>query len=169
LQSFALNLPQSIGSTRLRALRPTDLARFAAYRADAVLAEYQGWEPMDLAAAESFLRETASVTHFNPGGWIQLAIAESDLDELVGDVGLYLSEDCTYAELGFTLARAEHGKGHATRAAELAIAQVFRIASVREIRAVLHRAKFVQTGTRDVEFKGKPCTEMIFTRGRSEA
>ena len=63
----------------------TDLARFATYRADFDLAEYQSWEPMDRAAAEAFLRETASATHFIPGGWIQLAIADVAQDELVGE------------------------------------------------------------------------------------
>jgi RimJ/RimL family protein N-acetyltransferase len=180
LLSSTLELPRTIGSTRLRALRSTDLARFASYRADPGLAEYQSWEPMDKAAAKSFLLETASATHFAPGGWIQLAIADSTRDELLGDVGLYLSEDRTYAELGFTLAREEHGKGHATRAAELAVDQVFRLATVLEVRAitdqlnqasvaVLRRARFVQTGTRDAMFKGKPCIELLFARGRSEA
>jgi RimJ/RimL family protein N-acetyltransferase len=135
---------------------------------------------MDRPAAESFLLETASATHFVPGGWIQLAIADSTLDELVGDVGLYLSEDLTYAELGFTVAREGQGKGHATRAAELAVAQVFRLATVLQVRAitdqlnqasvaVLRRAKFVQTGFREAVFKGKPCTELLFARSRSEA
>jgi aminoglycoside 6'-N-acetyltransferase len=134
---------------------------------------------MDHAAAESFLREAASATHFIPGAWIQLAIADSTLDELVGDLGLFLSDDCRFAELGFTLARAGQGKGHATRAVELAVEQVFRLTSVLEVRAVtdelnrasvavLRRARFVQTGTREAVFKGKPCTEVLFARGRSE-
>lgn len=180
MQSLALELPQSLGSTRLRALRPTDLSRFVSYRADPGLAEYQSWEPMDQTAAASFLRETASATHFKPGGWIQLAIADSALDELVGDIGLFLSEDCTYAELGFTLARSAQGKGHATRAAQLAVDQVFRLAPVLEIRAVtdqlnqasvavLGRANFVKTGTQEAVFKGKPCIEVLFARRRSEA
>ena len=135
---------------------------------------------MNHAAAESFLNETADATHLNPGGWIQLAVAGVALDELLGDVGLFLSEDCTYAELGFTLARSEQGRGHATRAVELAAQQAFRLATVREIRAVtdernhpsiavLRRAKFVESGTRESVFKGKPCTEVLFARGRSEA
>lgn len=177
LQPWALDLPQCIGPTRLRALRLSDLARFASYRADAGLAEFQSWDPMDPAAAESFLSENASVTHLNPGGWVQLAVADSVSDELVGDVGLFLSEDSTYAELGFTLARSAHGKGHATRAAELAVEQVFRLATVLEVRAVtdqlnqasvsvLRRAGFVQTGTREAVFKSKPCTEVLYARGR---
>lgn len=114
MQFFPLELPQSKDSTRLRSLRPSDLVRFAKYRADPRLAEYQNWEPMNLAAATSFMSETAGATHLIPGGWIQLAIADAASDELAGDVGLFLSLDCTFAELGFTLARSEQGKGHAT-------------------------------------------------------
>lgn len=179
-QSLALDLPQSIGSTRLRVLRSTDLKRFASYRADPGLAEYQSREPMDQAAAECFLGETASATHFKPGAWIQLAIADATLDRLLGDVGLFLSEDCTCAELGFTLARDSQGTGHATRAVRMAIDQVFRLESVRQIRAVtdqrnhasvavLVRADFVRTGSREVVFKGLPCVELLFARARSDA
>jgi aminoglycoside 6'-N-acetyltransferase len=135
---------------------------------------------MSHEAARSFLSETVDATHLTPGRWTQLAIADRDSDELLGDLGLYLSEDGTFSELGFTLARAEQGKGHATRAVELAMQQAFRSRTVREIRAitdqlnqasiaVLTRARFVRTGTREAVFKGKPCMEVLFVRGSSEA
>lgn len=176
----ALDLPQHRGATRLRALRRSDLPRFAGYRADPALAEYQSWEPMDRDAAEDFLHETADATHLQVGEWIQLAIAESDSDGLVGDLGLYLSADCTYSEVGFTLARTAQGKGHATRATELAVEQVFRIASVAEVRAVtdranhasigvLRRAGFLQTGSKEAVFKGRSCIEDLFVRARPTA
>ena len=114
-----LELPKDSGSTRLRSLRLTDLPLFAEYRADPILAEYQGWEPMDWQAAEAFLHETVEATLLLPGHWVQLAVASTASDLLLGDVGLYLAEDSTFAELGFTLTRAHQGQGHATRAAEL--------------------------------------------------
>jgi RimJ/RimL family protein N-acetyltransferase len=135
---------------------------------------------MDRAAAESFLTDTAFATHFNEGGWIQLAVAHEETDELLGDVGLFLSEDRVYAELGFTLARGSQGRGHATRATQLAIEQIFRVEAVREVRAitdqlnhasvaVLRRVGFVQTAARDAVFKGKACVELLFARGRGDA
>jgi RimJ/RimL family protein N-acetyltransferase len=180
LTSISLELPKDSGSTRLRSLRQDDLQRFAEYRADPVLAEFQSWEPMTQEAAAAFLSETVNATHLVPGHWIQLALADSASDLLLGDVGLYLSEDCTFAELGFTLARAQHGKGHATRAAELTVQQAFRHPTVTEVRAVtdqlnqasvavLMRAAFRQTGTREVVFKQKHCVEVLFTRKRGEA
>ena len=180
MQSLALELPRTVESTRLRVLLPTDLARFAAYRADPAIAKFQSWGPMDHAAAESFLTETAAATHFKPGGWIQLAIADERTDELLGDVGLFLSVDGAHAELGFTLARSSQGRGHASRAAGLAIEQFLRLETVREVRAitdrlnhssvaVLSRVGFVQTATRDAVFKGKPCVELLFTRSRGDA
>ena len=175
--SSPLELPQCLGSTRLRSLRLSDLPRFASYRADPVLAEYQSWEPMSNEAAQAFLNEIVDATHLMPGQWIQLAIADLDSDALVGDVGLYVSEDDTFSEIGFTLARTEQGKGHATRAAELAVLQALRTETVLEVRAVtdqlnqaaiavLTRAKFVQTSTREAVFKGKPCVEVLFVRRR---
>ncbi len=158
----------------------TDLPLFAEYRADPVLAEYQGWDPMDWQAAEAFLHETFEATHLLPSHWVQLAVASTASDLLLGDVGLYLSEDSTFAELGFTLARAHQRQGHATRAAELAVQQALRAPTVREVRAVtdrlnhasisvLNRAAFVQCGTREAVFRGKPCVELLFARKRSEA
>lgn len=132
---------------------------------------------MSWNAAESFLNETVDVTHLLPGSWIQLAVADHASDFLTGDVGLYLSEDSTFAEIGFTLSRAAQGKGHATRASELAIQQAFRVPTVAEVRAVtdqlnhasvavLRRVGFVQTGTRDAVFKGTRCVEVLFVRRR---
>lgn len=180
MQSISLDLPKSNGRTRLRSLRLTDLRRFAEYRADPGLAEFQSWEPMSQEAAEAFLSETAGATCFKPGEWIQLAVADVASDELVGDVGLFLSADRTYVELGFTSARREQGKGHATRAAELAIEQAFRLASIIEVRAitdqlnqasiaVLQRAQFTPSGTQAAQFKGKPCVEALFVRLRGDA
>lgn len=180
LTSISLELPQDSGSTRLRSLRRDDLQRFAEYRADPVLAKYQGWEPMTQEAADVFLSETVNATHLTPGHWVQFALADSTSDLLLGDVGLYLSEDCTFAELGFTLARAQQGKGHATRAVELAVRQAFRYSTVEEVRAVtdqlnqasiavLMRASFRRTGTREAIFKEKHCVEVLFARKREEA
>jgi aminoglycoside 6'-N-acetyltransferase len=135
---------------------------------------------MTWEAAEAFLHETVEATHLLPGHWVQLAVASTASDLLLGDVGLYLSDDSTFAELGFTLARAHQGQGHAARAAELAIQQALRVPTLREVRAVtdqlnhasisvLTRAAFVQTGTREAVFKGKPCLEVLFVRKRGEA
>jgi RimJ/RimL family protein N-acetyltransferase len=135
---------------------------------------------MSNEAAQTLLNEIVDATHLMPGHWIQLAVAEFESDALVGDVGLYLSEDDTFSEIGFTLARDQQGKGHATRAAELAVQQALRTQSVFEVRAVtdqlnqaaiavLTRAKFVQTSTRDAVFKGKPCVEVLFARRRVDA
>ena len=180
MHSIVLEIPKAIGATRLRSLRLSDLPAFAEYRADPHLAEYQSWEPMSHETAEAFLKESANATSLKPGQWIQLAVADVCSDELVGDVGLFLSEDCTFAEIGFTLACPEQGKGHATRATELAVEQAFRLPTVLQVRAVtdelnhasitvLQRAKFVRTGTRDAVFKEKECVEVLFARARGEA
>ncbi|MCG9895009.1 MAG: GNAT family N-acetyltransferase [Fimbriimonadaceae bacterium] len=179
MTSFSLELPKDSGPTRLRSLRLDDLQRFTEYRADPVLAEYQSWEPMNREVAAAFLHEAVNATHLIPGNWIQLALAESGSDLLIGDVGLYLSDDGSFAELGFTLAREHQGKGHATRAAELAVQLALRHPTLAEVRAVtdelnkasvavLMRAGFRHTGSHEAVFKEKPCVELHFTRTRNK-
>jgi aminoglycoside 6'-N-acetyltransferase len=135
---------------------------------------------MSIAQATSFLQETAGATRLSPGQWIQLAIAEIDTDLLVGDLGLYMAPDCSFAEVGFTLARAHQGQGHATRAVQLALAEVFRLDTVSEVRAVtdrvnvgsvavLDRAGFSLLISQETTFKGKPCVELLYAMRRSEA
>lgn len=48
-----------------------------------------------------------------------------EADFLIGDMGLYLSEDGREAELGITLARDAQGQGHATRAMQEALGLVW--------------------------------------------
>jgi RimJ/RimL family protein N-acetyltransferase len=135
---------------------------------------------MSLETAEAFVRATSGATHMLPGQWIQLAIADTNSDQLLGDVGLYLEADCSFAEIGFTLARVHHGKGHASRAVALAVEQALLVAAVTEVRAatdavnnssvaVLRRAGFVQTESRQAHFKGQACIELLFSGRRSEA
>ena len=53
-------LPLDLGRLRLRWLREGDLPEFLAYRSDPEVARFQGWAPMDEAAARAFLREVAA-------------------------------------------------------------------------------------------------------------
>lgn len=172
-----LPLPLRDALTALRRLRADDVEAFHAYRADAGLARFQGWQPMTPDDARAFVADVAGVQALLPGDWIQLAIADAADDALVGDLGLFLEADGREAEVGFTLARGAHGRGHATRAAALALRLVWETSPAGRVRAitderndasvrVLERAGFVLERRQAAVFKGEDCTELVFACSR---
>lgn len=171
-------LPCEFGGGRLRRLRPSDLYVFQAYRSLPELGRYQGWSPMSDAQALEFIDEMAQVPLFAPGEWVQLAIAESATDELVGDVGLYLAADGQLGEVGFTLQPSAQGRGLATRAVHEAVRLLFAatntacvqgVTDARNVRSIrlLERLAFTYLRTRWVDFRGQPCAEMVYALARS--
>lgn len=167
-------LPLESGTTLLRRFRSDDVARFHAYRSDAELARFQGWSPMTLPQAQAFVEEMAGISALQPGEWVQLAICDQRADELLGDLGLFLEPDGATAEVGFTLARAAQGKGHATRALRAAVALIYAASAATTVRAVtdarnvrsirtLERADFALFHSRSAVFKGEDCTELVYT------
>lgn len=180
MQSLAALLPAIQHNTIIRRLGAADLRRFHDYRCDAELAKYQGWSPMSLEAAGAFIVEMATMSALRPGDWVQLAIADSISDEILGDVGLYLEPDQSAIEIGFTLCRAAQGQGHASRAVRLSLSLVFAVSSVRFVQAVtdarnlssvgvLERTGFNQSCVRQTVFKGEPCKELVYVCRRSDA
>lgn len=170
-------LPRHAMRALLRRLRPPDLPVFHAYRSDVELARFQGWVPMSLGAAESFLKAMEVVPLFQPGAWAQIAIADPSSDHLFGDVGLWLAEGGRGAEIGFTLSRSAQGKGYATAAVVGAIEMLFEHTQVAEVLgvtdmrnlasvAVLERVGMKPVESREVEFKGERCTERVYVRKR---
>jgi aminoglycoside 6'-N-acetyltransferase len=100
----------------LRRFTDADAEAFAAYRSDAGIARYQGWEaPYPLADAQAFARQMAAAAPDLPGEWFQLAV---ELDgALIGDCAFapWASEPRT-AEIGFTIAPAQQRRGYAREA-----------------------------------------------------
>ena len=67
--------------------------------------------------AERFVREMASTHPGIPGEWFQFAVGDPSTDALLGDVALCVAaDDPSRAEIGFTFAPANHGRGYATEA-----------------------------------------------------
>jgi len=165
-------LPREFPGGRLRRLHPRDLAAFQAYRSIPELGRYQGWSPMSDADALAFLDEMHRAPLFTPGQWIQLGIAEPQADALVGDIGLHLSEDGASGEVGFTLQPSAQGCGLAGRAVREAIqllfattrvTRVFGITDERNLPSIrlLARLGFDFIESRQVVFRGEPCTEWV--------
>jgi RimJ/RimL family protein N-acetyltransferase len=169
--SMRAQLPCIAGAICLRALRDDDLAAFLGYRSDAQVARYQGWWPMDETKARTFLREQGASAHIDSAGhWLQLAIADAFTDALVGDLGVWMLNDSTEAELGITIAPTSQGMGVGRSAMRAALALLFADAAVTRVRAnadarntpsrrMLVAAGFRETGTADVLVKEEPCVE----------
>ncbi len=161
----------------VRRLIATDLAAFCAYRADPELAKYQGWMPMSEAEAASFVSAVVDVESLVRGGWIQLGIADADTGHLLGDIGIFLSEDEQTAEIGFTLNTIAQGKGIATDAVRATLQIVFAVSSAQKVRAItdarnhasirlLARLQFALISKCDTVFKGETCTEFTYELSR---
>jgi aminoglycoside 6'-N-acetyltransferase len=102
----------------LRRFRSADLPVFVAYRSDPAVARYQSWAaPFPLSAAERMLAELSEIQPDTPGEWFQLAVAMRSSGTLIGDCALHVTpDDPRQAEIGFTFATANQGRGYATEA-----------------------------------------------------
>lgn len=170
-------LPHAGLRVRLRRLRADDLQAFHAYRSDAEVARYQGWQPMDAAAAAAFIAAMADSPFCPPGAWCQIGIADTAGDRLLGDIGLHLHADGALLDIGYSLARAAQGRGLASEAVRLALDVVFTHTAAAGVRAVtdvrntpsvrlLQRLGFGLQATQQAVFRGEPCSEHVFLRPR---
>jgi RimJ/RimL family protein N-acetyltransferase len=169
-----LSLPDAV-PVRLRALRSSDLQAFLAYRSDPDVARFQGWAPMSPEQAAAFLAEMATPTAWPEGEWLQLAIARSADDALVGDIGL-LHEAPGEVQLGFSLARQAQGRGWAQAALRPLCELLLGLPGARCLRAVsdsrnaaslrlLARLGFAQVRREATVVKGEACTDVVLERG----
>lgn len=137
------------------------------------MGRWQGWTPQADEQALAFLNEMATIPLFQPGQWTQLAIADAQTDQLIGDVGIHVSADGQAAEFGFSLARAAQGRGIATAAVRSAIAMVFEQTTVQRIHAqadtrnaacirLLERLPARLIDRIGTEFRGEACIELRY-------
>ncbi len=103
------------------------------YRSDSEVARYQSWEQMTPDTALHFLTAAETQPLFAPAEWCQIGIVNAQ-DDVMGDMGVFLSEDAAHVELGITLARAYWGQGFASDAIKLAFGLVWKQTDVRAIR-----------------------------------
>lgn len=163
----------------LRRLTSGDLRAFQAYRHDSNVGRYQGWEPQSDEDATQFIKEMSTSKLFIPGQWNQVAIADKDTNELLGDLGLCLRNDAITAEIGFSLRSKSQGQGLAFEAVSLALRLLFEQASLNKVEGItdsrnapsirlLERLGMTRMETVENEFRGSPCTEYLYSISRSE-
>jgi RimJ/RimL family protein N-acetyltransferase len=172
-------LPRFGNGFVLRRLRADDLAEFQAYRRDPELGRYQGWLPVSDEEALAFLREMNAAPLLNPGCWTQIGIAEPDNQGLIGDIGIFLTQDGRRAEIGFTLARHAQGRGVATAAVREAVDLIFasssavdRACAITDARndasvQLLERVGMLRTEAMPTVFRGEPCIEVVYAVDRA--
>ena len=168
-----MELPISTARLHLRSFAEADVDAFAAYRNDPEIARYQSWDGITREAALVFIRSQDHAGLGIPGRWQQIAIGLRPGNELVGDIGLFLRAHRRSAELGFTLARTQQGRGLAREAVEALIEALFVRTSVEKLEAVtdtrngpsiglLRRLEFMSVSTAAAMFKGAACEEHTF-------
>ena len=166
-------LPRAAERIVLRRLRPADLAAFQAYRNDETAGRYQGWSRHTDAEACGFIAAMSAALVFPRGEWVQLAVADRESDELLGDMGVCVAADGRSAELGFTIAQRFQGRGLGAEALRAAIGLVFERSPVREVVCItdarnnpcirlLERAGMQRTATAEAVFRGEPCIEHTY-------
>ncbi len=173
-------LPAKSGRIVLRRLATSDLPAFLDYRRDPEIARYQGWEPMTDDEARAFLADVAGGDLLEPGHWSQIAVTRADTGALIGDIGIFVSEDGTEAEIGVTLRRDAHGQGLASEAVGESIRIVFehtaaeRVIGITDIRnrpsiLLLQRVGMRRVGQQDSVVKGEACSEFVYALTRADA
>jgi RimJ/RimL family protein N-acetyltransferase len=166
-------LPVAYGRVSLRRLVGADLPTFQAYRQDADVGRYQGWDPLSDHDAAQFIAKMSGVALFPQGEWVQLGVADRRTDRLIGDLGICVARDGQSAEIGFTLASAAQGVGFGTEAVKAAIRLIFEHAPVARILAVtdarnlpaqrlLERVNMRRVDTVAAIFRGQPCVEHVY-------
>jgi RimJ/RimL family protein N-acetyltransferase len=98
----------------IRRFKPSDLEAFVAFRSAPEVCAFQG--SCSLQRGRDLIAEMREKSLGDPG-WFQFALEEKTSGELIGDLALNLIELPRTAELGFTLAPAQWGKGFALEAA----------------------------------------------------
>jgi len=115
------------GRLVLRRFGPDDLTALVGYRSHPDVARFQSWDsPYPMQDGERLIGDMLGRHPDTPGEWFQFAVALRSTKELVGDCGVRISaQDPRQAEIGFTLARAQQGRGYATEAVRTLLGYLF--------------------------------------------
>ena len=128
-----------IETERLVLRRPADedLAPFMAYLNDPVVARYQSWESYTEEQARAVIERQKGVEPGTPGQWFTFAAELKETGEMIGHVALSVkADDHRQAEIGFTFARGQQGRGLAREAAEGVLDYAFGVLGLHRVVAV---------------------------------
>lgn len=121
----------------LRRLAEEDLAAFMAYLNDPVVARYQSWVSYTEEQAREVIERQRGLEPGTPGQWFTFAAELKETGVLIGHVALSVkADDQRQAEVGFTFAREQQGRGLAREAAEAVIDYAFGVLGLHRVTAV---------------------------------
>ncbi|MBE9178485.1 GNAT family N-acetyltransferase [Oculatella sp. LEGE 06141] len=167
-------LPQQTERLTLRRFIEADLDRFLAYRHDPVVARFQSWSMLSEDEAIAFIHEMSTAPIGIPGEWFQIAIALQLSNQLIGDIGIQVSEhDTRTVEVGFTLHREEQGQGFAREAIQSLLCSLFELGNITKVIGItdsrnypsinlLTRLGMNLVSSEEVVFKHELCVEQTF-------
>lgn len=169
---FIIETPNLI----LRKLSIDDINDFLEYRSDPEVAKYQGFSPMTIKEAESFIEHQIPVEFKKPGEWFQYGIEEKVSKRIIGDGAIkFFEEEIRMVELGITLSRLQQNKGFAKEAISHLLAflfldkdfhRVIAVVDAENVNAIilLTSLHFRQEGyfKQNIFFKGKWGSEIQF-------
>lgn len=124
---------------RLRARRFTaaDLDAFVAYRSDPGVARYQSWSDYTREQGEALVTTMEHAVPGVPGEWFQVALELRSGPGLVGDLAFCLDlDEPRLAEVGFTLAPDQQGRGYGTEALTGLLDHLFATYGLHRVVAV---------------------------------
>jgi RimJ/RimL family protein N-acetyltransferase len=161
---------------RARPFTENDIEAFVAYRKNPEVARYQSWSDYTIEQGRELVASMQQLRPGIPGKWYQIALQEQESAELVGDLAIKVdSSEPREAEIGFTLAPDQQGKGYATEAvrgllnygfATLGLHRVIAVTDALNVRAaaLLDRIGMRREGhfIDNVFFKGAWGSEFLF-------
>jgi RimJ/RimL family protein N-acetyltransferase len=164
----------------LRRFTDSDLEPFLAYLNDPSVARYQSWESYTEQQAREVIEKQKNLVPGLPGQWFTFALELKETGTLIGHVALSTRED-GQAEIGFTMARATHGKGLAFEATACVLDYAFtklklhRVIAITDCEndrsiALLERLGLRREGhfIQNVRFKGQWGSEYSYAILREE-
>lgn len=123
----------------LRPFRGDDVAALAARRNDPRVAHYQNWTtPFSEERATTMVGELVAMDGPAIDEWWMLVIADPDTDAALGDLAVHLTCEGRMAEIGYTLASDQWGRGYATESVEALVAHLFEDLGVSRVFGLLH-------------------------------
>ena len=167
---------------RARPFTENDVEALVAYRKDPQVARYQSWSDYTIEQGRALVASMEPLRPGIPGEWYQIALQERENAELAGDLALKVDvSEPREAEIGFTLAPDQQGKGYATESVRGLLDYAFatlglhRVIAVTDALNVPSAALLDRVGMRreghfidNVFFKGAWGSEFLFALLESE-
>ena len=103
------------------------------------MAKYQNWElPYSIERAEKIVSDKAGMDGPRNEEWWMAIVAEPESEEALGDLALHLTSEGRTAEVGYTFAKENWGRGFATEALTAMSEYLFEELGVTRVFGMLH-------------------------------